>query len=126
MQFKLEPIGGPDDRHRKMSQTLVDVENNRLAQLQKQGMLGYMLILVKTRVPGFIFSFSSMFLGLRHVEGSLPADLCLVTLLINLGTMFAMLMIPPATRSSGKQNIQHKKKLIGHNAELSTVNLNTL
>ena len=44
-------MGGPDERHRKMSQTLVDVENNRLALLQKQGMLGYVLILGKARVP---------------------------------------------------------------------------
>jgi len=46
-----------------------------------------------------------------HMEGSLPAELCLVTLLINLGTMFAMLLIPPATHLNGKQNIQHQNKI---------------
>ena len=46
-----------------------------------------------------------------HIEGSLPADLCLVTSLINLGIKFIMLMIPPATHSNGKQNIQYQNKI---------------
>ena len=44
-----------------------------------------------------------------HVEGSLAANLCLVTLL-NMETN-SIWKIPPATCSNGKQNIQFQNKI---------------
>ena len=45
---------------------------------------------------------------------------------IKLGTMFAILKIPPATCSNGKTKSTFKTELIGNNSEVSRVNRNTL
>ena len=63
-----------------------------------------------------------------HVEGLLPANVCLVFFFIKLETMFKISTNLPTTRLNGKQNIQFIKRLIliYNDAEASRVYLITV